>query len=167
MAAQVPIGSEGLSILPFGNGAERVLENKNPGATFAGINFNIHSMPHLFRAAQEGIVFSFKYGMEVMENIGINAKVIRAGKANMFLSPIFRETLAGVTGATIELYNTDGSIGAARGAGIGSGYYQSAGEAFENLTKLETIVPDEKNKQAYETAYESWKTELAKTTINP
>lgn len=162
MAAEAPIGSEGLNILPFGNGAERVLENKNPGATFAGINFNIHSMPHLFRAAQEGIVFSFKYGMEVMETIGINAKVIRAGKANMFLSPIFRETLAGITGATIELYNTDGSIGAARGAGIGSGYYKSAGEAFENLNKLETIVPKEKNKEAYEAAYERWKAELQK-----
>ena len=162
MAAEVPIGSKGLSILPFGNGAERVLENKNPGATFSGINFNIHGMPHLFRAAQEGIVFSFKYGMEVMENIGIKAKVIRAGKANMFLSPIFRETLAGITGATIELYNTDGSIGAARGAGIGSGYYQSAGQAFENLKKLETIVPGEKTKEAYEAAYESWKAELRK-----
>jgi xylulokinase len=98
-----------------------------------------------------------------METIGIQAKVIRAGKANMFLSPIFRETLAGITGATIELYNTDGSIGAARGAGIGSGYFQSAGEAFSNLTKLETISPNTNDKQAYEAAYERWKQELAKT----
>ncbi|MGQ7868287.1 xylulokinase [Sunxiuqinia sp. sy24] len=161
LAATVPAGSEGLSILPFGNGAERVLENKNPGATFAGINFNIHSQAHIFRAAQEGIVFSFKYGMEVMKTIGIDAKVIRAGKANMFLSPIFRETLAGITGATIELYNTDGSVGAARGAGIGSGYYQSAAEAFKNLTKLETIEPGV-NTDQYQRAYERWKTELEK-----
>ncbi|WP_159520956.1 xylulokinase [Sunxiuqinia indica] len=162
MAAEVAIGSDGLSILPFGNGAERVLENKNPGATLAGINFNIHSQAHLFRAAQEGIVFSFKYGMEVMETIGINANVIRAGKANMFLSPIFRETLAGITGATIELYNTDGSVGAARGAGIGSGYYSSSKEAFSNLTKLETIKPDAQRAAAYQAAYESWKKELGK-----
>lgn len=163
LAAQIPIGSEGLSILPFGNGAERVLENKNPGATFAGLNFNIHNQAHLFRAAQEGIVFSFKYGMEVMETIGIESKVIRAGKANMFLSPIFRETLAGITGATIELYNTDGSVGAARGAGIGSGYYKNVGEAFSNLKKLETITPDDTKKQAYEEAYSIWKQELNKT----
>ncbi|WP_321287183.1 FGGY family carbohydrate kinase [uncultured Sunxiuqinia sp.] len=162
MASEIAIGSDGLSILPFGNGAERVLENKNPGATLAGINFNIHSQAHLFRAAQEGIVFSFKYGMEVMETIGIKAKVIRAGKANMFLSPIFRETLAGVTGATIELYNTDGSVGAARGAGIGSGYYSSSQEAFSNLTKLETIKPDPQRVVAYHAAYESWKKELEK-----
>ncbi|WP_430973239.1 xylulokinase [Sunxiuqinia rutila] len=162
LAATVPIGAEGLSILPFGNGAERVLENQNPGASFAGINFNIHSQAHVFRAAQEGIVFSFKYGMEVMKTIGIDAKVIRAGKANMFLSPIFRETLAGVTGATIELYNTDGSIGAARGAGIGSGYYKSAAEAFENLTKLETIEPATSQSEAYQQAYRTWKAELEK-----
>ncbi len=161
-AASIDIGSEGLSILPFGNGAERVLQNKNLGSKFSGINFNIHTDAHLFRAAQEGIVFSFKYGMDIMKEIGIDAKVIRAGKANMFLSPIFRETLAGITGATIELYNTDGSIGAARGAGIGSGYYTSAEEAFVSLKKLETIAPDEDKKAEYEAAYQNWKNELEK-----
>ncbi|PTN07884.1 xylulokinase [Mangrovibacterium marinum] len=161
-ASKVAIGSDGISILPFGNGAERVLENKNLGSVMSGINFNIHSNAHLFRAAQEGIVFSFKYGMEIMESIGIDAKVIRAGKANMFLSPIFRETLAGVSGATIELYNTDGSVGAARGAGIGSGYYKSPAEAFSNLTKLETIEPDLNKKAEYEAAYGNWKSMLEK-----
>jgi xylulokinase len=114
------------------------------------------------RAAQEGIVFSFKYGMDIMQNTGIDAKVIRAGKANMFLSPVFRDTLAGVTGATIELYNTDGSVGAARGAGIGSGYYASAKEAFANLTKLETVEPNADRKAKYQDAYNTWKKELEK-----
>jgi xylulokinase len=162
LAAKVPIGSQGVNILPFGNGAERVLNNKNIGSAFHGINFNIHDKGHLLRAAQEGIVFSFKYGMDIMQNIGIDAKVIRAGKANMFLSPVFRETLAGVTGATIELYNTDGSVGAARGAGIGSGYYKSFNEAFSNLKKLEVIEPDRSNISAYNDAYNNWKTELEK-----
>jgi xylulokinase len=161
-AAGIPIGSEGLSILPFGNGAERVLRNKNIGAHFSGLGFNTHTDAHLFRAAQEGIVFSFKYGMEMMEQIGIQAQVIRAGKANMFLSPVFRETLAGISGATIELYNTDGSIGAARGAGIGSGYYASAKEAFASLKKLDTILPDESKKAQYEAAYQRWKASLDK-----
>lgn len=160
LAAGVPVGSEGLSILPFGNGAERVLENRNLGSTMSGIHFNTHTQAHLFRAAQEGIVFSFKYGMDIMKTIGIDAKVIRAGKANMFLSPIFRETLANVSGATIELYNTDGSVGAARGAGIGSGYYQSAGEAFASLTKLETIEPNQKQADACQAAYQIWKGRL-------
>ena len=161
-AAEIAIGSEGLSILPFGNGAERVLRNKNIGAQISGLGFNTHTDAHLFRAAQEGIVFSFKYGMEVMEEIGIKAQVIRAGKANMFLSPIFRETLAGISGATIELYNTDGSIGAARGAGIGSGYYSSAKEAFASLKKLDTISPEGSKKTQYEEAYQKWKLALAK-----
>jgi xylulokinase len=162
LAAEVPIGSKGVTILPFGNGAERVLNNRNIGSVFNGINFNIHKKEHLLRAAQEGIVFSFKYGMDIMQNTGIDAKVIRAGKANMFLSPVFRNALAGVTGATIELYNTDGSIGAARGAGIGSDYYASAKEAFANLTKLETVEPDAGKKAEYETAYQNWKESLDK-----
>jgi len=161
-AASVEIGSNGLTILPFGNGSERVLQNKNIGAQVAGLGFNTHTDAHLFRAAQEGIVFSFKYGMEIMEQIGIQAKVIRAGKANMFLSPVFRETLAGISGATIELYDTDGSVGAARGAGIGSGYYASASEAFATLQKLETVTPDNSQKAAYDEAYQNWKTLLNK-----
>jgi xylulokinase len=139
-----------------------VLQNKNIGAQILGLGFNTHTEAHLFRAAQEGIVFSFKYGMEIMEEIGIKAQVIRAGKANMFLSPIFRETLAGVSGATIELYNTDGSIGAARGAGIGSGFYASAKEAFSNLQKLEIVRPDMDRKSEYEDAYQNWKIQLDK-----
>jgi len=123
-AAKIGIGSDGLVILPFGNGAERVLGNKNPGSLFAGIDFNRHNRAHLARAAQEGIVFSFRYGMEVMKETGIRPAVIRAGQANMFLSPVFRDTLAGITGATIELYDTDGSQGAAKGAGMGVGYYR-------------------------------------------
>jgi xylulokinase len=162
-ALEVAIGSEGVSILPFGNGAERVLRNKNIGAQISGLGFNTHTEAHLFRAAQEGIVFSFKYGMEIMEEIGIKTQVIRAGKANMFLSPIFRETLAGVSGATIELYNTDGSVGAARGAGIGSGYYASAKEAFASLKKLDTVSPNLSKKGEYEEAYQNWKAALDKS----
>lgn len=163
LAAKVAIGSEGVITLPFGNGAERVLNNKEIGSMINGVNFNIHGKGHLLRAAQEGIVFSFNYGMEIMKEIGINASVIRAGKANMFLSPIFRDTLAGVSGATIELYNTDGSVGAARGAGVGSGYYLSFNEAFDNLKKLEVIEPDTSKAAQYQEAYESWKIQLNKT----
>jgi xylulokinase len=162
LASEIPVGSDGISILPFGNGAERVLNNKNIGSAFNGINFNIHHKGHLLRAAQEGIVFSLKYGMDIMQNIGIDAKVIRAGKANMFLSPVFRETLAGISGATIELYNTDGSIGAARGAGIGSGYYKNFNEAFSNLKKTEVVEPDGSNVKLYQEAYENWKVQLEK-----
>lgn len=162
LASEIAIGSNGLSVLPFGNGAERVLNNKNIGSILSGINFNIHQKGHILRAAQEGIVFSFKYGMDIMQNIGINASVIRAGKANMFLSPIFRDTLAGITGATIELYNTDGSVGAARGAGVGSGYYKSLNEAFSNLKKLETIEPNNSKISEYQAAYNNWKKELDK-----
>jgi xylulokinase len=162
LAGDVAIGSGGITVLPFGNGAERVLNNKTVGSVFNGINFNIHQKSHLLRAAQEGIVFSFKYGMDIMQTIGINASVIRAGKANMFLSPVFRETLAGVTGATIELYNTDGSVGAARGAGVGCGYYKSFSEAFSNLKILEIIEPGSSKISAYTNAYNSWKAALEK-----
>lgn len=157
IAARAPIGSSGVSVLPFGNGAERMLNNQEIGCSFQGINFNTHGKSHLLRAAQEGIVFSFKYGIDIMEQMGIPVKQIHAGRANMFLSPIFRETLAGVTGATIELYDTDGSVGAAKGAGMGAGIYKDHNEAFATLEKLEVITPSQTDSEAYADAYERWK----------
>jgi xylulokinase len=162
LAGAIPTGSEGVSILPFGNAAERVLGNRNIGAQICGLDFNRHNQGHLFRAAQEGIVFSFKYGMDILKGIGIDAKVIRAGKSNMFLSPLFRETLANVAGVSIELYNTDGAAGAARGAGVGSGYYASFDEAFSGLKKLEVVEPDLKVTDAVNQAYKVWEDNLNK-----
>jgi xylulokinase len=158
VAAQAPIGSAGVSILPFGNGAERMLENQEVGSSIHGVNFNVHNKSHLLRAAQEGIVFSFKYGIEIMEQMGMNVNKIHAGHANMFLSPIFRETLAGVTGAVIDLYDTDGSVGAAKGAGMGAGIYKDNKEAFSTLEKLAVIEPA--NAQEYADAYELWKSRM-------
>ncbi len=162
LAAQVPVGSDGLTVLPFGNGAERVLGNKNPGAQIGNLAFNNHSREHLFRAGQEGIAFSFKYGMDIMKDVGIEARLIRAGEANMFLSPVFRDTLSGITGATIELCNTDGSVGAARGAGVGCGFYASFEEAFNNLKVVKTVTPKEAHETAYQAAYDKWLEELNK-----
>lgn len=156
-ASQIPIGSEGLSIIPFGNGAERVIENQDPGCQFNNLNFNIHHSAHVIRAAQEGIAFSFKYGIDIMaENTGLNVSLIRAGLANMFLSPVFRETLAGITGVSIDMYNTDGSEGAARGAGVGSGVFKSFTEAFAHLEKLSTVEADKSKKDEYNKAYDKW-----------
>ena len=160
LAAKAPIGSAGVSIMPFGNGAERMLENREVGSSIHGVNFNVHDKSHLLRAAQEGIVFSFKYGIEVMEQMGMNVNKIHAGHANMFLSPIFRDTLAGVSGAVIELYDTDGSVGAAKGAGIGAGIYKDNTEAFATLEKLAVIEPSVADAQAYADAYETWKSRL-------
>ncbi len=160
MAAKVPIGSEGLSILPFGNGAERMLGNRETGGRMNNIQFNIHKHAHIVRAAQEGIVFSFYYGMEIMKTIGINPSVIRAGNANMFLSPVFRDTLAGISGASIELYDTDGSIGAAKGSGIGAGIYQGPEEAFRNLRLIGRIDPDTSKSTQYLSAYKEWHRQL-------
>ena len=153
------VAPEGVSYsdLPFGNGAERMLENRETGCSIQGINFNQHGKQHIIRAAQEGIVFSFKYGIDIMEQMGIPVQKIHAGKANMFLSPLFRETLAGVTGAVIELYDTDGSVGAAKGAGIGAGIYKDNNEAFATLEKLEIIEPGQADRQAYADAYARWK----------
>ena len=156
LAAQIPVGSEGISIIPFGNGAERVLCNQEPNCSIHGINFNRHTKAHLARAAHEGIAFSFKYGMDIMNQMGIETKTIRAGHANLFLSPIFRQTLSNITGATIELYNTDGSVGAARGAGIGAGIYKNAEEAFATLKKIIVVVPEPENVAASLEAYDKW-----------
>lgn len=156
LAAEAPVGSAGVSILPFGNGAERVLRNRVTGCSFHGVNFNIHNRTHLLRAAQEGIVFSFMYGIEIMKEIGMKMDTIHAGRANMFLSPVFRQTLADVSGAVIRLYDTDGAVGAARGAGIGAGIYASPAEAFASLKLLGEVHPGAGRAACLE-AYARWK----------
>jgi len=157
LASQSPIGSNGVSIIPFGNGAERVLENKEVNCSIHGINFNTNDKKDILRAAQEGIVFSYEYGMEIMREMGMNIHTIKAGHANMFLSPVFAQTLASTSGATIELYNTDGAAGAAKGAGIGIGIYSTPQEAFASLEKLAVIEPETNKAGEYKEAYQRWK----------
>jgi xylulokinase len=161
LAESIPVGSDGISIIPFGNGAERVLSNEEPGCSIHGISFPLHGKAHLIRAAHEGIAFSFKYGMDIMNGMGIETKTIRAGYANLFLSPIFRQTLSNITGATIELYNTDGSIGAARGAGIGAGIYKNADDAFRMLKIVLTVTPEKENEKVSLEAYGKWRSQLS------
>jgi xylulokinase len=156
-SAEIQTGSNGLMILPFGNGAERMLENQNIGCRMIGLDFNRHNDSHIYRAAQEGIAFSFRYGIDIMKGIGVKTKVIRAGTANMFLSPVFTRTLADVTGSEIELYDTDGALGAARGAAVGSDIFKSFPEAFEYLTLKKRIEPDPSNADIYEDIYKRWK----------
>ncbi len=162
LAAKITEGANGLKVLPFGNGAERVLENKTISSTFQGINFNIHTNAHIIRAAQEGIAFSLKYGMDIMAENGTKPSVIRAGKANMFLSEVFSQTLVNVTGVSVELYDTDGAKGAALGAGIGSQYFTNPKDAFVNMEKIGLIEPDALKLNAYQEIYADWKMYLDK-----
>ena len=160
LAEKTPIGADNLQILPFGNGAERLLENRDIGASFHGLQLNRHEQGHLVRAAQEGIAFSLYYGLDVMQQMGVQINKIRAGQANLFLSGLFREALSSISGSTIELYNTDGAQGAARAAGLGAGWYKSPKEAFIGLSTLETIEPKKKKSAAYQDAYAKWKGRL-------
>ncbi len=162
LAQDTPIGADGLSVLPFGNGAERILENKEIGSSFHGLNFNRHSQAHVFRASQEGIVFALKYGFEILQGMGLKTNVIRAGNANMFLSPLFREAFVNAIGARVELYDTDGSKGAALGAGVGAGVYKSFNEAFQGLKMIRFEEPSRERTEQYAKAYGQWKTALAK-----
>ena len=160
LASQAPIGSEGLMVLPFGNGAERILENKSVDASFHGLNFNRHGQAHIFRAAQEGIVFALKYGFDILQNMGLKTNVIRAGKANMFLSPLFREAFVNTIGSRLELYDTDGAKGAALGAGVGAGVFKNFKEAFRGLHILETEEPAPDKSELYKKVYSRWKLKL-------
>ena len=159
-AASVPPGCEGLGILPFGNGAERMLGNRETGCRIFGMNFNIHGWKHLARAVQEGIAFSFRYGTDILEGMGMKVGTIHAGHANMFLSPLFRQTLADITGASIELLDTDGALGAAKAAGIGAGIYRDHGEAFASLERIAVVEPSAS--PVLDEAYLHWKDELLK-----
>jgi xylulokinase len=162
LAKQSVIGAEGLLMLPFGNGAERILENKILECSWHGLNFNHHNQSHIFRAAQEGIVFALKYGFEILQGMGLNTQVIRAGHANMFLSPVFRQAFVNTIGTGLELYDTDGAKGAALGAGVGSGIYSSFEEAFQGLNLILEESPQSDLSNLYRETYYNWKTILNK-----
>jgi xylulokinase len=162
LSAQAPPGAAGLLVFPFGNGAERTLENRNIGATFQQLDFNIHELKHLLRASQEGIIFALNYGFEIMKNIGLNISIIKAGRVNQFSSTLFQKMFSAVTGTQLELFNTDGSEGAARGAGIGAKIYQNFEEAFVGLKRESTVYPDPKLQKAYQEIYQHWLSILKK-----
>lgn len=155
MAAEIPAGSDGLFVLPFGNGAERMLQNKIVGAHINNIDLNKHSKAHIYRAVQEGIAFAFRYGLDIMRENDLHPKIIRAGKANLFLSDVFIQSFVNATGIAVELYENDGSAGAALGAGVGAGIYQSYSEAYTKFKPLATYEPT--NTQLYDELYEKWK----------
>lgn len=155
MAKKIPVGSEGLLVFPFGNGAERMLSNRAVGASYQKLDFNLHTHAHFLRAAQEGIAFSFRYGLDIMRENGITPSVIRAGEANMFLSDVFLHAFVNVTNVPVELYKTDGSIGAAKGAGVGAKIFHSAKEAFVNMKRLQLVEPSVHD--AYDEVYKGWK----------
>jgi xylulokinase len=157
VASRAPAGSDGLMILPYGNGAERTLENRNIDASIHGLDFNRHKKEHFLRAVQEGIVFALNYGVEIMRGMGIEVKSVRAGHANLFLSPLFARIFASMTGATVELFETDGAQGSARGAGIGAGYYENMRDAFQGLKTVGVIEPDGVESGIYAKAYQKWR----------
>jgi xylulokinase len=159
LAAKAPMGSDGLRILPFGNGAERMLNNELPGVHLQNIDLNLHTQAHIFRAVQEGIACAFRYGVDIMRENGMSPKIIRAGKANLFLSDLFAQTFVNATGIPVELYNNDGSVGAALGAGIGSGIFASPAEAFAKMECIQVIEPTSTN---FEHVYQEWKMLLQK-----
>ncbi|WP_291967504.1 xylulokinase [Maribacter sp.] len=159
LANEVPIGCDGVSMIPFGNGAERMLESKEVGTRILNLNLNNHGKGHLCRAALEGIAFSFVYGMEIMESDGIKVNVMRAGNDNLFRSEIFSTTVATLIGYDIEIYNTTGAIGAARAANLHKGDFEAYGKAVLDNDYVMTFSPKE-DKTAYENAYATWKKEL-------
>ncbi len=160
LTADVPVGSDGLSFYPFGNGAERILGNRFTGAYLSEIDFNRHTRGHVFRSVFEGIVYSFMYGLEIMEQTGIEYGTIRAGLSNMFCSPVFRSIFASVTSERLLIQNADGALGAARGAGTGCRLYTSSAEAFSGLEITEIVDPEKEDIEMYEELYGMWKERL-------
>jgi xylulokinase len=156
LAAGIPVGSDGLIFHPFGNGAERIFQNRNLGAQLRNLDFNRHGLGHMVRAAQEGIVFSLNQGFDVLKGLGGSADVVRVAKGNMFLSEVFTKAFANTTGAVVELFETDGAEGAARGAALGCGYYSSAQDAFKGLTRQGVVEPEQAQIARYQDAYQQW-----------
>ena len=155
MCGSILPGSDGLFVLPFGNGAERMLQNKMVGAHIENIDLNKHTKAHIFRAAQEGIAFAFRYGLDIMRDNNLYPTIIRAGKSNLFLSDVFVQSFVNATGVPVELYSNDGSVGAALGAGVGAGIYKNFDAAFSYFKPLKKVEPT--NTKLYDELYATWK----------
>jgi xylulokinase len=158
LARQAPAGADGLRFFPFGNGSERILANRKPGASLRGLDFNRHNRAHVLRATQEGIVFALRYGFDILREIDVDVAVIRAGMSNMFLSPLFREAFSDTVGLPLELYDTNGAVGAALGAGLGAGIFAGEQEAFSRLQRVLALQPSRRDQ--YEQVYQDWKRQL-------
>ena len=161
LISSVPISSEGLRILPYGNGAERVLKNQEIGSHIINLQFNRHSRAHLFRAALEGIAFSFNYGLEVLKAMGLEIDLIRVGNDNLFQSEVFSNTMSMLSGCEIEVVDTTGAAGAALAAGYGHGVYATLKDAVKQQRIEKRYYPSAQNGE-YIRAYELWKTDLEK-----
>lgn len=159
IVASVPVGSDGLRIIPFGNGAERMLNDQNPGSHIHNLQFNRHSRAHFYRAALEGIAFSFVYGMEILQNMGLNVEVIKVGNDNLFQSKAFANTISTLMGSRIEVVKTTGAVGAARAAGVEVGIYDSLNKALSELEIEMTYEPTLEN-TLYQQAYQMWHSDL-------
>lgn len=159
LAKTAPPGCDGLHVFSFGNGAERILNNRNIGASFTNINFHKHGPQHLIRAAQEGIAFSLVYCIEIFKEIGIEIKVLKAGSANLFNSPLFRQIVADTSGIPVEVINADGALGAARGAMVGSQAIDIKTIGSEMIQTVARVEPSE-NTQLYRQIYNEWLGEL-------
>ena len=161
LAEKIPIGSNGLVVIPFGNGSERMFNNKNIGTHFFNLNLNLHSDSHLYRASLEAIAFSFVYGIEIMKNDGTEINIIKAGNDNLFRSEIFSNTISALINHDIEIYNTTGSVGAARASGLSNGDFNKFSDFLTKNDHVKTYKPIKDN-QLYIKAYSNWKNELKK-----
>jgi len=160
--ADIPIGADDLRILPFGNGAERMLNNVQTGASINNLQFNRHTKAHLYKASLEGIAFSFVYGMQIFNDMGINVDIIRVGNDNLFQSKVFSNTISTLMNSQIEMVQTTGAIGAARAAGVAVGTYNSLNEAMAQTKVVHLYEPILKEKEQYNQAYQNWKADLEK-----
>ena len=155
LASQVGIGSDGLSFLPFGNGAERMLGNQELGAQFHGLSFNLHGQGHYVRATLEGIAFSFVYGINIMKDMGLALDEIIAGNDNMFQSAVFGQMISDLTGSTIRLVNTTGAVGAARASAVSIGAFTDIESAMDGLQYVKSYSPNQ-DTDKQKSAYKRW-----------
>ncbi|MEO0895658.1 MAG: FGGY family carbohydrate kinase [Bacteroidota bacterium] len=159
LAEKIAPGSDGLRVFPFGNGAERMLGNEDTGGRIVNLQFNRHSHAHLYRAALEGIAFSFVHGMEILQQMGVDVSLMRVGNDNLFRSAVFANTISSLLESRIEMVEASGAIGAARASGVAIGRFGSIEEAVQGGNVLQTYEPTY-SKDQLQLAFEAWQTEL-------
>ncbi|MBR2930188.1 MAG: hypothetical protein IKC32_03055 [Clostridia bacterium] len=127
LAAKIPAGSEGVSMLPYFCGSTIPNYNPEATATFSGITLS-HTKAHFARAIMEAVAFMLKLDLDYA-SVPSDAKIrITGGGAS---SPLWAGIKADVTGMKLDtvLEAETACLGTAILAMVGDGAYPSIEEA--------------------------------------
>ena len=156
-AQAAPRGSEGLFFLPYLTGERCPHPDPTARGGWVGLTARA-TRAMLIRSLLEGVTFGMRDALEIMRQMGIAAREVRASGGGA-RSDFWRQLQADVYNTPIVLTNaTEGpAYGVALLAGVGTGVWKSVEEACRrSIRQTEKVNPNKKAVAAYEPFYRTY-----------